>query len=263
MRLIRNILIVLLSLVVIVACAWLPFLDGIRLDRQTQNIIEFADVNAIQLDLTDGKEVPQSGLNILAKMAIICNGNVLEINQTQNDSPLEFSTNPYEQFCAALMPYLDGLLIDPVIIENTTHLETNLCLFNSDTLQEQSFLAWYFKLKTDSDPNLVLQGWLDDETGRILALSYYHSPNESTDMEALVKSQQTAFDIYFDGLGLSEEEQASIMVTPPEVDPTNSSMPDRAVTYMSYSDAVYGDVFLELSYSHSGFYVELILRKYQ
>lgn len=250
MRLIRNILIVLLSLSILVACAWLPYLDGIRLDRQTQNTVVFEDVNAIELDLSESED-PNS-LSPLSKLAILRNGDYVAIGEADLNTERSFELS--EQLIAGMQPYVNALLIDPVILEDTICQSTDLLFVSYDAIPEQGFLMWHINLTTASDPDLILDVFLDNDTGRILCLSYSH---EIADMEDLEESRDAAVEIYLEGLGLSGEELSGIAVEPVEhaIDGYEYAY---ALSRLSFTDENYGEVILEFSYSSYGFYMGFV-----
>lgn len=144
----------------------------------------------------------------------------------------------------ALQPYIDAKLI----ADAPGEVQLYPCLVQVEDALELQSILWVVTISGYSPGFSYIDLAVDDETGRILSISYtYEMGDPLSGKEAL-----SAFaDIYFTGLGIADYAQFASS----DLDYAFEDETSHAMRYR-FGDIQYGEINVDLHVHSNGFYVE-------
>ena len=232
----KGFIAVILTLVTLVAGAYFPKAISMFLDWRNTGASS-NPISSIRFEIA--KDIP-----FLGKLALF----------SKLDSSIELTENkasmtPEEVMDAVhegIQPYVDAQLIE--YSEQDVEMHPSM-LFQTDRNQDLRGIVWFVNIGGDPSNYTYLQLVVDDETGKILNISYTY---EVLDAPLVGTEALTAFaDIYFNSLEIPE--YADFIV--PDLEYAYVGDDANAVRYR-FGDAVYGEVNVDLYVHGHGFYVE-------
>lgn len=236
MRKLISALILVLTLVVIAASAFLPQIVAAVQDGAMMNKTQYGSLQSVRLEIRE--ELPA-----LAKIALVSDmSNCIAID------PEDAAMNEAEAHAAAntaLEPYLSAGLMEPY---KESYSEWRPLLIQSPTIPELNGIVWEGMIVGDTDVYYVIQVWIDDATGDLLRIDF--CSNYLIEKDLREDYLNTFCDIYFTNLGITYYEQY-------RTDDLISEYLDqgtRAVCYR-FGDIVYGEINVELFVNQYGFHL--------
>ena len=227
---------VILTLALITAGAYFPKAVSMFLDWKNNGTTS-TPISSIRFEID--KDIP-----FLGKLALISKMDS-SIELTENKAtmtPEEVMDAVYE----GIQPYVDAQLI--VYSEKDVEMHPSM-LFQADGNQDLRGIVWFVNIGGEPYNYTYLQLLIDDETGKILNISYTYEDLDAT----LVGSEALAVfaDIYFNSLEIPE--YADFIV--PDLEYAYVGDDAKAISYR-FGDAVYGEVNVDLFVHGHGFYVD-------
>ena len=228
---------VILTLALITAGACFPKAVSMLLDWRNNGSAAVNPISSIRFEIA--KDIPTLGkLALLSKLDSSID--LPEYKATM--SPEEVMDAVYE----GIQPYVDAQLI--VYSEQEVEMHPSM-LFQADGNQDLQGIVWFVNISGDPSNFTYLQLLIDDETGKILTISYtYEEPDAAlVGTEAMIVFAE----IYFNGLGIPEYTEYIV----PDLEYAYVGDDANAIRYR-FADAVYGDVNVDLYVHGHGFYMD-------
>lgn len=227
---------VVLALALIIAGAYFPKAVSLFLDWTNTGNVSSNPIESIRFELD--KDIPSIGkLAILSRL-----GSSIELSESKASmTKEEVMAVVYE----GIQPYIDSNMMS--YSEQEVHLYPSLIQAQDD--QDLQSIVWFVDITGGPVNYTFLQLIVDDETGKILMLSYTHEDFEGN----IVGAEAIAVfaDIYFTGLGLNDYAQAAVS----DLEYAYVGENANAIRYR-FGDAIYGEVNVDLYVHEHGFYVE-------
>ena len=225
-----------LTVVLILLCAFLPRIIGYAQDTQAINRVGYSQSAQVQLDI-------QQDMTPLGKLSLLCRmEGVLEV-------PEEFAqmtaAEAEQAALDALRPYVEGGLIPEFTV---WYIEARPFLILTPEEVDLAGLVWSVTVLEDEEGVMNMSIDIDDATGTLLRLHYTYEFWEKRDQnEALDQFAE----IYFRGLGVEEHQKYA-------TNDLESWYIGDNVEGIRYrvADRIYGEVNLDLFVSPYGFYVD-------
>lgn len=237
---VKNALVILCSLLLAAAGSLLPMAAARIQDNATTNVVEYENIQALQLKL----EEEVLSMTYPEKMSLIMHGIGLEItdeNTRIKESELLDVVN------AALAPYTElfyGITLDndyayyyPVTVYDERDPSRNCCY-------------WYVTLSLDSSMKDEFAIILDDETGKVLALEM-KDPEMYIEEAYLPELQSALAGVYLLELNLMPVAEWAMEKKEPYDTPT-------AAHGYQFVDVIYGLINVEIGVHTNGFYIWLL-----
>ena len=240
MNKLRSILGIVLTAAVIAACACFPQIVSRVLDQNRLGQPEYLPMDPIRLEI-------RQELTSLGKLAVLSRADMnIEISESKTAMTRE---QALEAAHRGLAPYTDTMLLS--WIEETVELKPNL--FQVQNTPELQTVVWLVSATNDPPdaPNQFteLEAAIDDETGKILALSF--TSEETRDLNADSDALAVFAEIFFSGLGIEDYGQYLV----PDLESAYVGETGDAVRYQ-FTDSDLGSVTVDLYVHAHGFYVE-------
>ena len=236
----KNVVLLLLAVGVIAACAALPGLVAACLDGESLGQTHFETVPNIQLQIRGEEETP-----VMGKLAMMCRmDGGIEISESMAATTAEEAE---AQALAILQEYVDAGLVEafePVVLE----IRCMLATVAADPSLNGIF--WMVVLVSAEDQDYAqLDLAIDDKTGCALSVSYTSERTRyAQSYETLIESFAH---FYFHSLGITGHEN---FVTNDLRKPYTGEK-TYAVRYR-FGDIKYGEVNVDLYVHQYGFYTE-------
>lgn len=239
MRKLKIPLLILLTMVTLIACASLPAIAASVQDSATVNHSGYSQMKSMELELTEEKET----LPMMGKLALLGHMESVNIDSSQA------SMTENEVFQAAetqMKAYEDAGIFQWFDVT----FRSAVPKLGVDLNDANNFLVyWTVSFINEADQSCSLNLDIDDETGKILCLSYY--VYDSYTMDGVWKRNKTIMDaftdIYFSQLGMTDAKEYAESIDAGveyfELDGGVSS------ALYSFGDVIYGEINME-------FYVE-------
>lgn len=228
---------VIVTLALIAAGACLPKAVSLVLDQKNNGNASASPISSIRFEFE--KDIPALG-----KLALLSRLDS-SIELTESKATMT-QTEVMDAVYEGIQPYIDALLI--AYSEKDVELYPSLILQAQDN-QDLQGIVWFVNIGGDPANYTYLQLLVDDETGKLLTLSYTY---EALDAPVIGTEALTAFaDIYFNGLGIDNYAQFAV----PDLEYAYVGDDANAIRYR-FGDAVYGEVNVDLYVHSHGFYVE-------
>lgn len=194
MRKLQIILVLLVAGILVAGCGFMPMILARIQDYTSMNQIQYEQVNSVELAFVED----EPSLPLLEKLNILKFAGSIEIDANEtNMSEAEAKA----AFLNALQPFLDSGVI-PVSLDNMEIWIYPQVAYNREDPRE-FMTVWTLDIVSHAEPYQSLGAVLDDETGKILSISYtsyteeaYERP-DSAEEHLLLLAQ-----VYFDGLGI-------------------------------------------------------------
>lgn len=233
----KGFLSVILTMALIAAGACFPKAVSIFLDQKNNGSISTNPISSIRFEVQ--KDIPALGkLALLSKL-----GSSIELTEKKASmSPAEVMDAVY----AGIQPYVDAQLI--VYSEKDVEMHPSM-LFQADGNQDLQGIVWFVNIGGNTSNFTYLQLLIDDETGKILNISYTY---EALDAPLVGTEVLTVFaDIYFNSLEIPQ--YADFIV--PDLEYAYVGDDANAIRYR-FKDSIYGEVTVDLYVHSHGFYVD-------
>lgn len=240
MRKLRNILIIALTVALLAAGSLLPMTAAQMQDKNTANVVQYADIEALQLKL----EEEVMSMTFHEKLRLLTNGTGVELS---NEVTQISETDILEATNAALLPYMQVFFGKPL---DNDYLHYNHAMAYDEHNPARLCYYWYVQLSLDTSYTDYISVVLDDESGKILAIEMM-DPDFNIDASYLQDLQYNLAALYFDSLGLSPDTAWPAAVDTAPVEEGN------VIVASSYQlvDAIYGEVVIEIGVHTDGFYI--------
>lgn len=244
MRKVKNVLVILLTLLLLAAGSLLPMGAAYMQDKNTANVVQYADIEALQLKL----EEEVLSMTYMEKMQLLMHGMAMEV---PGEKTKITEANILEATYTALTPYMElyfGKGLD------NDYIEYYPVMVYDETDPSRFCYYWHVLLSLDeslADSTSVI---LDDETGKILAIEMI-DPDFDIDEAYLQELQYAVADTYFGDLGIDPDASWQQAV---EEGRAYDSGNVGIVTMYQFVDTLYGEVNLEICVHTDGFYIYLM-----
>lgn len=228
---------VLLTLALLFAGASIPWLTAWFMDGLYTQKGSMSPMTSIELQIH--QDTPSIGkLAMMSRM----DGN-LAIKENKASMTQQEVLQAVE---SGLRPYIDAHLVS--YAETDIQMQPRLAQVQSEP--ELQGVFWIVTVSGDSPDYSFIDLVLDDETGKILRISYHSEKQRTANSNAEALGILT--DIFFSGLGIEEyQESASSDLNGVYVGDNAQAMRFR------FGDKQYGEVNVDLYVYDGGFYVEL------
>lgn len=227
---------VVLALALIIAGAYFPKAISIYLDWRNNGNASSNPITSLRLEID--KDIPALGqLAILSRL-----GSSIELNESKAKMTKEEVLDAVHE---GIQPYVDSQLM----VYSEFQVNMHPSLIQSQTDQALQSIAWFVEITGEPTNYTFLQLIIDDETGRILMISFTHENLEGIlfGTEAL----SVFADIFFTSLGVDDYAQ----FVAPDLEYAYVGDNANAIRYR-FGDAVYGEVNVDLYVHDHGFYIE-------
>lgn len=232
----KGFIAVVLAVALIVAGAYFPKAISTILDWQNGGNVSTNPISSIRIEIA--KDIPSLGkLALLSRL-----GSSIELTESKAKMNKE---EVMEAVYTGIQPYVDSQLI--AYSEQSVQMYPSLIQAKDD--QDLQSIVWFVEITGDPANYTFLQLILDDETGRILMISFTHENLEGIlfGTEAL----SVFADIFFTSLGIDDYAQ----FVAPDLEYAYVGDNANAIRYR-FGDAVYGEVNVDLYVHEHGFYIE-------
>lgn len=241
----QYVLAFLLTAALIAGGAYTPDLAAFLMDRSAFGQVTTASVQPIQLEFSEEEtEAPYSPMQVLR---LLCAGESMDMFYGEtNLTEAEVRT-----LAAKLIePYAQkGLLV--ISDSSQLTLEPRVAYDPGDLSNHRIFWALYYIQKSDGDlPYQTLTLTIDDATGRLLSIYSDVAESVFDSLDLPILSQRFA-DLYFEGIGLSEE--AKFWESSGRVE--TMAHDDILCTRYTFGDVVYGELTVEFYVYSYGYQV--------
>lgn len=239
-------LLILMTLALLAVFAALPVIAASVQDSATVNSSGFRQMQSLKLDFSQKKET----LPMLAKLAMLGNMETIDIDPSQASMTEE---EVFQAVESQLKDYEDAGIFQWFDVS----VRGALPRLGIDLNNTNNFLVYWtvsYSSKDGDTRSLVVD--IDDETGKILHISYY--VYEPYSMDGVWERNQVVLDaftdIYFSQIGLTDEAEYAESITSGFTYYERDGGVSCAVCYLA--DAVYGKVGLEFfAEGAGGFYL--------
>lgn len=207
MKKLKVILLLIATLALVILCACLPKLTAVYIDGEAENVAVYRDMQPVELEVKEGT----TAFSMLEKLSLYANGQSVDIksaNATKEEAEIKTCVETFLDKCQATGIY-EG--IDP----SSATISTKLVYDVADPAK--SLVVWrYYATKLESAKDSQTQQTeirgldviVDDETGKILSVSFEHyGAGYSQDgiWDRNRKRVNLLADLYFAQLELSEK----------------------------------------------------------
>lgn len=240
MKKLKMIVTLVLTFGLVLLCATLPKHAAMFMDRQAGTAPVYNDICPVDLELKGSKEE----LPIFAKLSLCGKGKTAYIESFHATRTEDQIVNCVNLFLGACQKGGFYKKFKP-----STEVVTAKLLYDPNDVSNSIIVWTYYAFKTN--PNEELHIMIDDETGKILSVSYH--PYGSYSMNGIWERNREILDaftdVYFAHLGLTES--AEIAEASPEI-LYEYLETDMGVTYANYtlSDPTYGT--LQINFTAGG-----------
>lgn len=236
----KNILVVLLALGIIAACAALPLVASAFHDKATMGQLHYETAPNVQLQIREESDTPA-----MAKLAMMYRRDGgIEISESMASMNREEAE---ARSLSILQEYIDAGLVetyDPIV-------HASRCMLATVT-EDASLNGVYWMVVVvcaDEDNYAQFDIAIDDENGYLLAVSY---ASERVPAAAKREKQLAAFaDLYFTSLGMAD--YGDFATRDLEKQYIGENVCGRRYRF---GDTVYGEVNVDLYVHEYGFYTE-------
>ena len=245
MRKVKNILMILLTILLLAAGSLLPMAAARMQDKTTTNVVQYENIEALQLKL----EEEALSMTYQEKMFLLMHGEGAEITDEKMKIKEE---RIMEAAYGALTPYMDLFLGGSF---DNDYIEYYPVMVYDGSDPSRYAYYWHVILSLDMSFEDTVSLVLDDETGKALAVELI-DPQMHIE-EAYMPELQYAFA----ATSFKELEIEPIAQWPLEVAAAENydamGRPAAAVNYQ-FIDALYGEVNVEIGVRQDGFYIYLV-----
>lgn len=234
MHKIKSFFAVLLTVVVVAACAMLPtFVAGMQ-DNVQQDEITVGDVNEVKLEVEK--------LNMFEKLFLFREGQSIIYKKEKTELiNYDMETMVSEQ----LGPYVEAGLI-PGDIDDLSMEATPMLYFYSGKT-DLSHVFWNINFFSQEEPFYHLELYVDDETGKIIVINLYCDvPIYDNNM---YEKLQMFLEIY-----ISNMEDELEYVSDAEIVENANTEVEVISAELRWGDLIYGELTLEFTFSPYSFY---------
>lgn len=244
MRKVKNAMLILLTLLLTAAGGLLPMGIARVQDKTVANVVQYADIEALQLRL----EEEALSMSYPEKMFLLMHGEGVEITEEKMRIKEE---QIMEAIYGALTPYMELFLGGSI---DNDYIEYYPVMVYDGEDPSHYACYWHVILSLDMSINDTVSLILDDETGKVLAVELIDTEMYIGE-EYLPELQYALATAYF-----KELEMEPIAQWPLEAAAEKSydamGVSVVAVNYQ-FVDAVYGEVNVEIGVRTDGFYIYL------
>ena len=238
----KNTLVILLTTLLLAAGSLLPSAAAYMQDKTTANVVQYENIEALQLKL----EEERPGMTYQEKIFLMMNGMGVEVN----DENTKIKENDViEATYAALTPYME-LFFGKSFDNDYIHYYPVMVYDESDPSRHAYY--WCVTMSLDVSYNDHITAILDDETGKLLAIEVT-DPEWNIGMEYLQELQYALSTTYLNELGISP-----VAEWPLEMAPTAENEA-RGISVVAanyqFVDTLYGEVNIEVGVRTDGFYI--------
>lgn len=245
MRKIKTALTVLLTLLLLAAGSLLPMAAAQLQDKKTANVVQYADIEALQLKL----EEEVLSMTFQEKIFLIMHGMGVEVN----DENTKIKENDViETTYAALTPYME-LFFGKSFDNDYIHYYPVMVYDEGDPTRHAYY--WYVTMSLDvsHDDQVILV--LDDETGKLLAVGVTDSEMDIAE-PYLQELQYGLSTIYLSELGIAPVAEWPLETAAVEENEARG-ISVVAANYQ-FIDTLYGEVNIEIGVRTDGFYIYFV-----
>ena len=240
---VKNILLVLLTVVLLIGGSLLPVAATHIQDKATTNVVQYENIEALQLRL----EEKVLSMTYPEKMFLMINGAGMEVTDENTNLKDE---QVMEAAYAALTPYMDLFLGGSF---DNDYIEYYPAMVYDEGDPSRYAYYWHVTMSLDMSMSDNLSVILDDETQKILAMELI-DPELYIETEYLQKLQYTLASIYFADLGVEP-----VAEWPMEVAPYDDTVSSLAATGYVFIDEVHGaEVNVQIGVRSDGFYIYIV-----
>ena len=245
---IKSVLVILLTVVLLIGGSLLPTMATRILDKTTTNMVQYEDIEALQLRL----EEEALSMTYPEKMFLMMHGAGMDI--TDEDTKIK-ETDILEVTYTAMMPYMD--LFFGGSFDND-YLEYYPVMVYDESDPSRYAYYWHVILSLDMSENDTVSVVLDDETGKVMAIEMIDLGMD-LDPDYLQKLQDALADIYLVELGIEPVAQWPLALESADVygDYAAMGMTVAAAQYQ-FVTAQYGDILVQIGVRTDGFYIYMV-----
>lgn len=245
MRKVKNALLLLLVALLLAVGCLLPMAAARLQDSQTANLVQYADIEALQLKL----EEEVLSMTFLEKIFLTMHGMGVEINDENTRIKEKDVLNVTDK---ALTPYQE-VFFGKSFDNDYIHYYPVMVYDESDP--SRYYYYWYVTMSLDASYNDHVTVILDDETGKLLAIEMT-DPEMYIDEPYLQELQYALSGIYLNELDITPVAEWPLSLESTEkYDAKGVSV--VAANYQ-FVDTVYGEVNIEIGVRTNGFYIYFV-----
>ena len=193
-----------ITLGLLIVCAYLPQLVSSALDTQSGKAPSYNEMHSIQLDLSSGQNI----LPIMGKLTLLRDAETVNLS---NLSPSQTAIAEEEVYEAVdgFMQECESAGIFEWFEPSHLSMRPKLCFDSSDA--SNHLIYWTVTMINENEPNQTLLLDVDDETGKILCVTFriYRSYSMDGVWERNKVVMDHFTDLYFGQLGLLEAAEAA------------------------------------------------------
>ena len=244
MRKVKNVLVILLALLLLASGSLLPMGAAYRQDKTTANVVQYADMEALQLTLEE--EAPS--MTFPEKLLLLMHGVGVDITDEKTRIKEE---EILEATYTALTPYMElyfGKGLD------NDYLEYYPVMVYDENDPSRFCYYWHVVLSLDASLEDHTSVILDDETGKLLAVEMT-DPDFNIDDAYLQELQYAVAVTYFGELGIDSD--AAWQQAVEEGRPYDTCNVGIVTIYQS-SDILYVEVNLEIYVHTDGLFIYVV-----
>lgn len=235
MNKVKNVCLILLAALLVAAGGLLPMGAARLQDEADTNVMQYADIEALQLKLEEEKQI-----NLSQKLALIVKGSGSEV---KHDMMQMQEGKVVETACAALQPY--GEIYGVALGNSGAEYFPYMVWDENDPMSVNGY--WHVYLPLAHSKNGAFNAILDDETGKILSLELLDPAMEIS--EKYFSEQLSMISTaYLNELGIIPNAEQVI---------ENSESLDKGETQMGmlyrFADKQYGAYSVEIIVCGDGF----------
>lgn len=236
----KNAFILIATGIIIVLCALFPVLTAKIQDAMADDNVSYEEVKTMQFF----KERSPS-----ENLVLLRSGTSATISEEKTKLK---SKNMEEIIAGDLSPYTDMNLLYPGAADYTIE-NCEAKLYYDSNSSEISGIFWFVDLKYSGEYESSAELCLDDQTGKILSITYLTSIY-MFDESILEECLSNFVYIYCENLGIWDE---IIGETELNIEQNNEKLPPYRETYVYMNDSDYGDVGISFCVYTNGFYCSI------
>ena len=239
---VKNMLLLLLTVVLLTGGSLLPVVAARVQDQTITNVVQYENMEALQLRL----EEKVLSMTYPEKMFLMMHGEGMEVTDENTNLKDE---QVMEAVYAALTPYMDLFLGGSF---DNDYIEYYPVMVYDWGDPSRYAYYWHVTMSLDMSMSDNLSVILDDETKKILAIEMI-DPELQIDSAYLKKQQEALAAIYFHDLGIEPSAQWPVETEP--ADKKEVTGISLVATEYLLVDAVYGEAIVQIGVRTDGFYI--------
>ena len=249
MRKVKNALLILLAVLLLAAGGLLPMGAAYMQDKKTANVVQYADIEALQLKM----EEEQPEMSMYEKLRLMMHGIGTEITSEMTRMN---GAEILESMYAQLQPFAGmGILADDL---SNDYLEYYPVMVYEESSPTVYNYYWEVQMSLDASQYDHIRAILDDETGKLLAIEVTDPKNMDIPAKALAELECSISQYYFENLGITPVDAVPVdaeAVLDGYVNETLEHGDSYFLMHYQCVDVLYGEVNIEVCVDSNGFYI--------